>query len=136
VRSASSLSMRWFSSPGKLLMLPPNRPMSLEPIVRASTPGSEVPRSRGGTPLQAPPQIARRYYFAPDGLDRHSERLPAARHYDVLLEEDEGTEGSNLVRRLVFLPSHAAAAAAAAAAPFSRPAVRRSMRSTAAMSTF
>ena len=45
--------------------------------------------------------MSRRYYFSADGLDKHSERLPAARHYDVTLERDEGTEGPNLVSRAI-----------------------------------
>ena len=51
------------------------------------------------------PAVARRYYFAADGLDRHSERLPAAKHYDVVLESQVGTEGKVSVSpgRRVFL---------------------------------
>ena len=47
--------------------------------------------------LQEAPAVVRRYYFSTDGLDRCSERLPAARHFDVLLERGEGTEGPNLI---------------------------------------
>ena len=39
------------------------------------------------------PTVARRYYFSADGLDKQSERLPCAKHYDVVLETQVGTEG-------------------------------------------
>ena len=71
---------------------PTLRGPSLEPLPRPDSVASELAKS-----LERNPRTIRRYYFSPNGLDKRSERLPAARHYDVVLEEGDGTEGPNLV---------------------------------------
>ena len=76
----------------------PLRPSrTLEPLsLQADRPSSGSNASHAARSAQINPPTVRRYFFSANGLDKHSKKLPAAHHYDVMLEDGDGTEGPNL----------------------------------------
>eukprot|EP01043_Picozoa_sp_COSAG02_P037520 COSAG02_NODE_2823_length_7948_cov_14.628105_1_plen_1034_part_10 len=76
----------------------PLRPSrTLEPLpLQADRPSSGSDASQVARSAQINPPTVRRFFFSANGLDKHSKKLPAAHHYDVLLEDGDGTEGPNL----------------------------------------
>ena len=76
----------------------PLRPSrTLEPLpLRADRPSSGSDASQAARNAEVNPPTVRRFFFSADGLDKRSKKLPAAHHYDVLLQEGDGTEGPNL----------------------------------------
>lgn len=76
----------------------PLRPSrTLEPLpLQADRPSSGSDASRFARNADVNPPTVRRFFFSANGLDKRSKKLPAAHHYDVLLEDGDGTEGPNL----------------------------------------
>ena len=73
------------------------RPSSLEPLpLRPGRPSSGSDASQAARAVAVNPPTVRRFFFSANGLDKHSKKLPAAHHYDVLLPDGDGTEGPNL----------------------------------------